>query len=209
MKKFIASENIAMATSRQFKDSIQFACTNTENNRQFPSSRWDKSFVGTVVTFNPSTNDIDCFNFYAHVDLSNGKEVNQALHEFLEKLSTKDGHSNLEFITLVEAINFEYHGHVGYMTEQERMVYNLKLENIFMTTYINIVTGEGKDFSFDNSPKIEEMDFSMRTFKVLKRAGINTVQQIKNLSQVEVMKIRNLGWNSYNELESKLNITFK
>ena len=40
---------------------------------------------------------------------------------------------------------------------------------------------------------IEELDFSVRAFNCLKRAGINTVGELVQRNQEEMMKVRNLG----------------
>ena len=40
---------------------------------------------------------------------------------------------------------------------------------------------------------IEELDLSVRSFNCLKRAGINTVEDLINTSQEDMMKLRNLG----------------
>lgn len=62
--------------------------------------------------------------------------------------------------------------------------------------------------SMEDATSIEDMEFSNRTITCLKRANINTVKEIKELSASQVVKIRNLGMNSYNELETKLGIKF-
>ena len=51
---------------------------------------------------------------------------------------------------------------------------------------------------------IEELDFSVRSFNCLKRAGINTVNDLVSKTQDEMMKVRNLGIKSREEVESKL-----
>lgn len=51
---------------------------------------------------------------------------------------------------------------------------------------------------------IEELDLSVRAFNCLKRAGVNTVQDLVNKSPEEMMKIRNLGKKSLEEVISKL-----
>lgn len=51
---------------------------------------------------------------------------------------------------------------------------------------------------------IEDMDFSVRTFNCLKRAGCSTLGDIMNQSYENLMNIRNLGKRSFNELIEKL-----
>ena len=52
---------------------------------------------------------------------------------------------------------------------------------------------------------IEELDFSVRSFNCLKRAGINTVEDLINTSEEDMMKVRNLGRKSLEEVLAKLN----
>ncbi|MEG1305498.1 MAG: DNA-directed RNA polymerase subunit alpha, partial [Oscillospiraceae bacterium] len=51
---------------------------------------------------------------------------------------------------------------------------------------------------------IEELDLSVRSFNCLKRAGINTVEDLTNKSEEEMMKVRNLGIKSLEEVICKL-----
>ena len=51
---------------------------------------------------------------------------------------------------------------------------------------------------------IEELDLSVRSFNCLKRAGINTVEDLINKSEDEMMKVRNLGRKSLEEVVAKL-----
>ena len=51
---------------------------------------------------------------------------------------------------------------------------------------------------------IEELDLSVRSFNCLKRAGINTVEDLISKSEEEMMKVRNLGRKSLEEVIAKL-----
>ena len=51
---------------------------------------------------------------------------------------------------------------------------------------------------------IEELDLSVRSFNCLKRAGINTVEDLINKSEEDMMKVRNLGRKSLEEVIAKL-----
>ena len=51
---------------------------------------------------------------------------------------------------------------------------------------------------------IEELDLSVRSFNCLKRAGINTVEDLINKSEEDMMKVRNLGRKSLDEVVAKL-----
>jgi DNA-directed RNA polymerase subunit alpha len=51
---------------------------------------------------------------------------------------------------------------------------------------------------------IEELDLSVRSYNCLKRAGINTVEELTSKSEEDMMKVRNLGKKSLEEVERKL-----
>ena len=51
---------------------------------------------------------------------------------------------------------------------------------------------------------IEELDLSVRSFNCLKRAGIKTVADLVNTTEEDMMKVRNLGRKSYEEVVNKL-----
>lgn len=51
---------------------------------------------------------------------------------------------------------------------------------------------------------IDELDLSVRSFNCLKRAGINTVEDLINKSEADMMKVRNLGRKSLEEVIAKL-----
>ncbi|WP_019138774.1 DNA-directed RNA polymerase subunit alpha [Peptoniphilus timonensis] len=51
---------------------------------------------------------------------------------------------------------------------------------------------------------VEELDLSVRSFNCLKRAGINSVEELTNKTESEMMKVRNLGRKSLQEVTEKL-----
>lgn len=53
---------------------------------------------------------------------------------------------------------------------------------------------------------IDELDLSVRAFNCLKRAGINTVAELVQKNQEDMMKVRNLGKKSLEEVEQKLGL---
>jgi DNA-directed RNA polymerase subunit alpha len=61
---------------------------------------------------------------------------------------------------------------------------------------------ENRDRLMDMS--IEELDLSVRSYNCLKRAGINTVAELLNRTEEEMMKVRNLGKKSLEEVTQKL-----
>ena len=60
------------------------------------------------------------------------------------------------------------------------------------------MTGKLKPVSYTH------LDLSVRAFNCLKRAGVNTVNDLINKSPEEMMKVRNLGKKSLEEVISKL-----
>jgi DNA-directed RNA polymerase subunit alpha len=51
---------------------------------------------------------------------------------------------------------------------------------------------------------IEELDLSVRSYNCLKRAGINSVQELAHKTEEDMMKVRNLGRKSLEEVKAKL-----
>ena len=61
---------------------------------------------------------------------------------------------------------------------------------------------EEKDKILDMT--IEELDLSVRSYNCLKRAGINTVYELTQKTEDDMMKVRNLGKKSLEEVEQKM-----
>jgi len=51
---------------------------------------------------------------------------------------------------------------------------------------------------------IEELDLSVRSYNCLKRAGINTIYELTQKTTEDMLKVRNLGKKSLQEVEAKL-----
>src|SRR5699024_12291729 len=51
---------------------------------------------------------------------------------------------------------------------------------------------------------IEELDLPVRAYNCLKRAGINTVQELANKREGDMMKLRHLGRRALDEVTNKL-----
>ena len=69
-----------------------------------------------------------------------------------------------------------------------------------------IVEKAGDDQSKQLQMTIEELDLSVRSFNCLKRANINTVEDLISKTEDEMMKVRNLGRKSLEEVINKLNM---
>ena len=59
---------------------------------------------------------------------------------------------------------------------------------------------------------IEDLDLSVRSYNCLKRAGIQTVEELTQKTEDEMMRVRNLGKKSLKEVKDKLielNMSFR
>ena len=80
---------------------------------------------------------------------------------------------------------------------------------LFIDLTVNVVRVDYDEPEIDDKSKvlemtIEELDLSVRAFNCLKRAGINTVSELVQRNQEDMMKVRNLGKKSLEEVEQKL-----
>jgi DNA-directed RNA polymerase subunit alpha len=69
-------------------------------------------------------------------------------------------------------------------------------------TFTDPDNGSGKNHILDTV--IEDLDFSVRTYNCLKRAGINSIGDLVARSEDDMMKVRNLGKKSLEEVIQKL-----
>ena len=77
--------------------------------------------------------------------------------------------------------------------------------NEYITKQNFIEEVEEKPFNKKLDQKIEDLDLSVRSYNCLKRANINTVGELTQKTQEEMMKVRNLGHKSLKEVIQKLN----
>ncbi len=75
-------------------------------------------------------------------------------------------------------------------------------EDIGNTSTVVVKAEDSRDKVLDMT--IEELDLSVRSFNCLKRAGINTVADLIGKTQEDMMKVRNLGHKSLEEVINKL-----
>ncbi len=102
----------------------------------------------------------------------------------------------------------------GSITPEEAMALSAKIliEHLNIIADLNAisdVTGLMAEKKVDDSAKtletpIEEIEFSVRAYNCLKRAGIHTVQDLIAKKEIEVTKIRNLGKKSLKEVVDKV-----
>ena len=79
----------------------------------------------------------------------------------------------------------------------------IDLSETAKNTQIMIEKEESKKEKVLEMP-IEELELSVRSYNCLKRAGITTVEDLANKSQEDMMKVRNLGKKSLDEVTNKL-----
>ncbi len=79
----------------------------------------------------------------------------------------------------------------------------VSLTNHVSDVEIMVVKDDGKKEKVLETT-IEELDLSVRSYNCLKRAGINTVEELIKKDEEEMMKVRNLGRKSLEEVQQKL-----
>ena len=87
------------------------------------------------------------------------------------------------------------------MIEHLNIVTNLS-EIADVTGIMNAKQEDNKTKKLETS--IDDLDFSVRAYNCLKRAGVNTLGDLTDKSEVEMMKIRNLGKKSLKEVIEKV-----
>ena len=95
---------------------------------------------------------------------------------------------------------------VGRASAAQIITNNMRL---FIDLTVNVVRVDYNEPEDNSKEKvlemtIEELDLSVRAFNCLKRAGINTVAELVQRNQEDMMKVRNLGKKSLEEVEQKL-----
>ena len=88
------------------------------------------------------------------------------------------------------------------------------IEHFEILTELNSIADiKGLMTEQDEDPKvkaletsIDDMEFSVRAYNCLKRSGINTMQDLVNRKESDMMKIRNLGKKSLDEVTNKLHV---
>ncbi len=76
-------------------------------------------------------------------------------------------------------------------------------DEAYDTEIMVVKDDDGKEKVLEMS--VEDLDLSVRSFNCLKRAGINTVGDLANKTEDDMMKVRNLGRKSLDEVIAKLN----
>ena len=103
----------------------------------------------------------------------------------------------------------------GSILPDEALSKSAKILSEYLKLFVGLTEVPGDDIIMiekqeDNKDKIlvmtiEELDMSVRSYNCLKRAGINTVQELTQRTEEDMMKVRNLGRKSLEEVVEKLN----
>lgn len=102
----------------------------------------------------------------------------------------------------------------GAISPEEALSHAARVLKDHLQVFINLADSSDLDDStFENegdeqtkilSLSIEDMELSVRSFNCLKRAGINTVSDLCNKTEDDMLKVRNLGKKSFDEVRQKL-----
>ena len=106
----------------------------------------------------------------------------------------------------------------GSIENQDALSYAVDLLTIHINPFTNIGNSMSKYRSSEDEisamisevesniedMKIEELDFTVRSYNCLKKAGVNTISDLTSMTYIELLKIKNLGRKSLNEIIDKM-----
>ena len=149
--------------------------------------RLDDASVGTIA-IDSSYSPIELVK-YEVVDTRVGQ--NENYDKLIMEISTNGSVSPEEAIALAAKIlveHFNIIADVNAISDFSGLMQEKKVDTITKTL----------------ETPIEEVEFSVRAYNCLKRAGIHTLQDLVNKSETDMMKIRNLGKKSLKEVLDKI-----
>ncbi len=131
----------------------------------------------------------------------------------VKKVSYTVSNTRVGQVTDYDKLVIEVHTN-GSITPEESLSLSAKVMTEHLNLFINL-TDHVSDVEImvqkedDEKEKvlemtIEELDLSVRSYNCLKRAGINTVEELTQKNEEEMMKVRNLGKKSLEEVQKKL-----
>ncbi|SFI35277.1 DNA-directed RNA polymerase subunit alpha [Tindallia magadiensis] len=131
----------------------------------------------------------------------------------VKKVSYTVSNTRVGQMTDYDKLVIEVHTN-GSITPEESLSLSAKVMTEHLNLFINL-TDHVNDVEImvqkedDEKEKvlemtIEELDLSVRSYNCLKRAGINTVEELAEKNEEEMMKVRNLGKKSLEEVQKKL-----
>ena len=177
-----------------------------------------------VEIFNPDLHIAtlnDDANLYIEITLSKGRgyvsadKNKQAMQPVIGVIPVDS------IYTPVTKVNYTVENtRVGQYTDREQLAVELwtngtikpdeavslaaKIMNDLLSLFVDL-SDDAKNTEKVLEMTIEELDLSVRSYNCLKRAGINTVEDLTNKSEEDMMKVRNLGRKSLEEVINKLN----
>ena len=102
----------------------------------------------------------------------------------------------------------------GTITPDDAVSYGAKILNEHLNLFVDLSENAKNAEIMVDKPEgtkekvlemsIEELDLSVRSYNCLKRAGINTVEDLASKTEDEMMKVRNLGRKSLEEVLNKM-----
>ena len=103
----------------------------------------------------------------------------------------------------------------GSIRPDEAISIAAKVMNDYLALFVNLADNasgiqlaEDKDGAAPQAKMpditIDELDLSVRSYNCLKRANINSVQELAQLDEADLMRVRNLGKKSMDEVRQKL-----
>ena len=91
------------------------------------------------------------------------------------------------------------------LIDQLYVFVNLDEEDVIVEAPAKVIDDASSQKEKILEMNIEDLDLSVRSYNCLKRAGINTVEELVQKDEEEMMKVRNLGRKSLDEVVAKLN----
>ena len=143
---------------------------------------------------------------------------------YVPNVENKEKFTDIDFIAMdsifspVKKVNFSVESaRVGHNVNFDKLVLELEtngtveaselvsLSGKLLVEHINLFVAkeEDKQVKLMELP-IEEMDLSVRSYNCLKRAGINTVEDLVKKSRADMLKVKNLGIKSIEEVIQKV-----
>ena len=179
----------------------------------------DGSIASAIVPSGASTGSHEAFELR---DVENKRYLGKSVLKAIEKVNVEVSKALIGFDiddqkkidkTLIELDGTKQKKRLGANT-----ILSVSLAAKIMTEHLNIfvsLTDEAQNAEImiekeeDQKEKvlemsIEELDLSVRSYNCLKRAGINSVQELADKSEADMMKVRNLGRKSLEEVKYKL-----
>jgi len=136
-----------------------------------------------------------------------------SLYSPIERVNFQVENTRVGQVTNYDKLTFEVWSN-GSLSPKEAVSIGAKILNDHLQLFVNLTDeladaklltdrdNEGTSKAVDIT--IEELDLSVRSYNCLKRAGINTVQDLIKKSEEDMMKVRNLGRKSLEEVQAKL-----